>query len=243
MDGVKKILVVIFGLLFTIFSYGQITSGKITFERRTNLKKKYGDNQRMKSFITEENKIRKETFNLHFDEERSSFIVVEDPNAEKGYMNYTTQRNKTYQNLEKDEMVVVIDLFGNNAYVKDKMPNRPWKITESKRKIGGYMCRKAIWEKNDSTRIYAWFSVDIVPSIGPEGFCGLPGAILGLATEDGGVIYFAKKVDTAQFSPKSLEYEKTNKFTTIEELKIKLESRFSGKPWGKGIVEDIFKWY
>ena len=243
MDGVKKILVVIFGLLFTIFSYGQITSGKITFERRTNLKKKYGDNQRMKSFITEENKIRKETFNLHFDEERSSFIVVEDPNAEKGYMNYTTQRNKTYQNLEKDEMVVVIDLFGNNAYVKDKMPNRPWKITESKRKIGGYMCRKAIWEKNDSTRIYAWFSVDIVPSIGPEGFCGLPGAILGLATEDGGVIYFAKKVDTAQFSPKSLEYEKTNKFTTIEELTIKLESRFSGKPWGKGIVEDIFKWY
>ncbi len=243
MDGVKKILVVIFGLLFTIFSYGQITSGKITFERRTNLKKKYGDNQRMKSFITEENKIRKETFNLHFDEERSSFIVVEDPNAEKGYMNYTTQRNKTYQNLEKDEMVVVIDLFGNNAYVKDKMPNRPWKITESKRKIGGYMCRKAIWEKNDSTRIYAWFSVDIVPSIGPEGFCGLPGAILGLATEDGGVIYFAKKVDTAQFSPKSLEYEKTNKFSTIEELKIKLESRFSGKPWGKGIVEDIFKWY
>ena len=243
MDGVKKILVVIFGLLFTIFSYGQITSGKITFERRTNLKKKYGDNQRMKSFITEENKIRKETFNLHFDEERSSFIVVEDPNAEKGYMNYTTQRNKTYQNLEKDEMVVVIDLFGNNAYVKDKMPNRPWKITESKRKIGGYMCRKAIWEKNDSTRIYAWFSVDIVPSIGPEGFCGLPGAILGLATEDGGVIYFDKKVDTAQFSPKSLEYEKTNKFSTIEELKIKLESRFSGKPWGKGIVEDIFKWY
>ena len=243
MDGVKKILVVIFGLLFTIFSYGQITSGKITFERRTNLKKKYGDNQRMKSFITEENKIRKETFNLHFDEERSSFIVVEDPNAEKGYMNYTTQRNKTYQNLEKDEMVVVIDLFGNNAYVKDKMPNRPWKITESKRKIGGYMCRKAIWEKNDSTRIYAWFSVDIVPSIGPEGFCGLPGAILGLATEDGGVIYFAKKVDAGQFSPKSLEYEKTNKFTTIEELKIKLESRFSGKPWGKEIVEDIFKWY
>ena len=243
MDGVKKILVVIFGLLFTIFSYGQITSGKITFERRTNLKKKYGDNQRMKSFITEENKIRKETFNLHFDEERSSFIVVEDPNAEKGYMNYTTQRNKTYQNLEKDEMVVVIDLFGNNAYVKDKMPNRPWKITESKRKIGGYMCRKAIWEKNDSTRIYAWFSVDIVPSIGPEGFCGLPGAILGLATEDGGVIYFAKKVDAGQFSPKSLEYEKTNKFTTIEELTIKLESRFSGKPWGKGIVEDIFKWY
>ena len=54
----------------------------------------------MKSFITEENKIRKETFNLHFYEEKSSFIVVEDPNAEKGYMNYTTQRNKTYQNLD-----------------------------------------------------------------------------------------------------------------------------------------------
>ncbi|MCX6292662.1 MAG: hypothetical protein NT126_13025 [Bacteroidetes bacterium] len=33
---------------------------------------------------------------------------------------------------------------------------------------------------------------------GPESFVGLPGAILGLATEDGSVIYFAKNVEAVK---------------------------------------------
>ena len=90
-----------------------------------------------------------------------------------------------------------MDMMGREMVIQDSMTTRQWKITEKKRKLGGYLCRRAIWEMNDSTRIYAWFSVDVVPSIGPEGFAGLPGAILGLATEDGGIIYFAKEVEAS----------------------------------------------
>ena len=64
--------------------------------------------------------------------------------------------------------------------VQDSLPARNWKITDSKRSICGYECRKAIYQKNDSTRIYAWYTTALVPSVGPEGFCGLPGTILDI---------------------------------------------------------------
>ncbi|MDG1147670.1 MAG: GLPGLI family protein [Crocinitomicaceae bacterium] len=244
MGGIKKYWTLVAIALLSTFSYGQITSGKITFERRTNLKKKFGEDERMKHFLTEENKIKTEVFELYFDENRSLFKVVENDDDEKGFMSYTTQRNVTYQNLQKDELRIIIDLFGKNLYVKDSLKHRKWQVTESKRTIGDYMCRKAIWQKNDSTRIYAWFSVDIVPSIGPEGFCGLPGAILGLASEDGGIIYFAKSV--APIKPtemKLLHYADENKDVySVKELQVELEKKLSGKPWGQRMIDDMFKW-
>lgn len=244
MVGIKNTVALIAIALLSTISYGQITSGKITFERRTNIKKKFGDDERMKRFITEDNKIRLEVFELYFDENKSSFKVVEDEDEEQGFMRYTTQRNVTHQDLQKDEVLIILDLWGNNVYVKDSLQKRQWKVTESKRKIGNYMCRKAIWQKNDSTRIYAWFSVDVVPSIGPEGFNGLPGAILGLATEDGGIIYFATEVVAMKPPEGVLSYDLgKNDVYTMEELRIELEKRFAGQPWGQRVFDDMFRWY
>ena len=106
----------------------------------------------------------------------------------------------------------------------DSNTNRQWKITDSKRNIANYECTKAVWQKNDSTRLYAWFSPEIVPSVGPEGFDGLPGAILGLATEDGGIIYFAKSVE--ELKPTSEVYKvdlKKKEVYTMAELKDKID--------------------
>jgi GLPGLI family protein len=244
MVGIKNYLAIVAIALLSTCVHGQITSGKITFERKTNLKKKFGEDERMKRFLTEENKIRVEVFELYFDENRSSFKVVENEDEDEGFMRYTTQRNVTHQDLKKDEVLIILDLWGNNVYVKDSLQKRQWKVTESKRKIGNYMCRKAIWQKNDTTRIYAWFSVDIVPSIGPEGFNGLPGAILGLATEDGGIIYFAKSVEAMKPPEGALDYEiGKNDVYTMEELRVELEKRFAGQPWGKRVFDDMFRWY
>ena len=97
--------------------------------------------------------------------------------------------------MKKNERVSIYNLFGDRKTVKDEIVKRTWKITERKRNIAGYSCRRAIWSKNDSTRIYAWYTDQITSSTGPETFNGLPGTILGLATEDGGVVYFAKIVN------------------------------------------------
>ena len=102
--------------------------------------------------------------------------------------------------------------------------------------------KNGIWEMNDSTRIYAWFSVDIVPSIGPEGFSGLPGAILGLATENGGVIYFAKSVSLIAPKQELLTTDPgKNDVYTKPELRELLEEKM-GKWMKKSDFDGMFSW-
>ena len=68
--------------------------GKITFERKTNLLKRYNDN-RMKRFINEDNKIKIDKFELLFNDTASVFrpILV----AGEGKMSWITTKNYYYQ--------------------------------------------------------------------------------------------------------------------------------------------------
>ena len=241
----KKIYVCgISAFLLCIQAWAQtdyIHSGKITFERRTNLEKRFGSDQRMKRFINEDNKIRVEQFSLFFNDTASYFAVV--PSNEPEEMAWLTTKNAYYQNLTGQNQLMMLAVFGQNVYVSDSLPQRTWKITDSKRTICGYECRKAIYQKNDSTRLYAWYTPMLVPSVGPEGFCGLPGTILGLATEDGGIVYFAKKIDV--LPPKKDELLLSpgkNKVYSINELRLKIEKDYGSTPWGKRLFDDIFRW-
>lgn len=232
----------LFALLFCgSFTAQYITSGKITYERRTNLEKRYVD-QRMRRMINDDNKIRNESFTLTFDDSISVFKPVPVEKTD-GMMSWMTTKNSYLQNLNSKRQISILALFGQDVYVNDSLPNRNWKVTDNKRIIAGYECRKAIYQKNDSTRIYAWYSPALVPSVGPEGFCGLPGTILGVASEDGGVIYFAKKVDVAKPANSELKLEigKSKVFTLLE-LRQKLEKEYGNTPWGKGLFDDLFRW-
>jgi GLPGLI family protein len=83
----------------------------------------------------------------------------------------------------------------------------------------------------------------LVPSIGPEGFCGLPGTILGLATEDGGIIYFAKKIELLTPSREDVLMDAgKNKTFTLKELRLKIEKDYGNTPWGKRMFDDLFRW-
>ena len=223
------------------FTAQYITSGKITFERRTNLEKRYTD-QRRRRMINDDNKIRNEFFTLTFNDSISIFKPVPVEKTD-GMMSWMTTKNSYLQNLNSKRQISILALFGQDVYVNDSLPSRNWKVTDNKRTIAGYECRKAIYQKNDSTRIYAWYSPALIPSIGPEGFCGLPGTILGVASEDGGVIYFAKKVDVAQPPSSELKLEiGKNKVFTLQELRQKLEKEYGNTPWGKRIFDDLFRW-
>lgn len=214
--------------------------GKITFERRTNLEKRYTD-QRMKRMINESNKIRNEEFAFYFNDTVSAFVPIQDNNPSD--VSWMTSKNSYYQNLKSNEQLTVLSLFGKFLYVRDSLPQRNWKITENTRNIAGYDCRKAIYQKNDSTRLYAWYTPIITPSVGPEGFCGLPGTILGLATEDGGIVYFAKKIDLVVPKKEELLLDSgKNKVFTIAELRQKIEKEYGNTPWGKRLFDDLFRW-
>ena len=240
----KKIFVCgISAVLLSLQAWAQtdyISSGKIIFERRTNLEKRFND-QRMKRFVTEANKIRIESFQLAFNDTSSYFAVV--PSNEPEEMAWLTTKNAYYQNLNKSSQLMMLAVFGQNVYVQDSLPQRIWKITEGKRNICGYECRKAIYQKNDSTRLYAWYTPIITPSVGPEGFCGLPGTILGLATEDGGIVYFAKKIELSEPKKEELLLNPgKNKVFTIAELRQKIDKEYGSTPWGKSLFNDLFRW-
>jgi len=242
MVGIKKIVLTIAIFTFAVSGYSQITAGRIVFERKTNLKKKFGDDDRMKRFITDDNKIKVDEFELIFDEGKSAFIPIESEEVEAGFMKYLTSQNHVYQDLNKNEKLTVLDLWGSETFLKAPLEGRAWKVTESKRSIAGHLCRKAIWEKNDSTRIYAWFAPNIVPSIGPEGFDGLPGTILGLATEDGGVIYFATEVKAlVPNAARLIRDPGKNDVYSKEELRTILEEKMG--QWMKPKrFDEMFSW-
>ena len=244
MECFKRILATAIIALLSTASIAQITSGKIIYERRTNLKKTVGDNPRAKQFFTEENKIRKENFELTFNETSSVFEFIENEDEEVGgMMKYLTQRNKVYQNLEDKEFFMIMNSWGQPMHLKDSLSQIKWKITENKRKFAGHMCRKAVWEQNDSTRIYAWFSPNIVPSVGPEGFYGLPGAILGLATENGAIVYFATEIKEVAVDAAKMDYSEYKKdiFTKDELIEALVTSM--GKWIKREDLVSMFSWY
>ncbi len=231
-----------FSFLFVFGSdmIAQITSGKIVYERRTNLYKKFKD-ENVKDWLKEEDKNKVDIFELYFNDSMSVFKSEESDLAER--MSWATSKNTVYQNMNTNIRLSIKSIWGEQLYLQDTVYKRQWKITDNKRVISGHSCRKAIWKVNDSTSIYAWYADDIVPNVGPESFCGLPGAILGLATEDGGVIYFAKSVEMLKPDMITLQPKKTkNKIYTSEELKTKLQKDFGKYPWGKVMIKDTFSW-
>ncbi|MDG1741488.1 MAG: GLPGLI family protein [Crocinitomicaceae bacterium] len=244
MECFKKIAGTLAFVLLSTVSIAQLTQGSIRFERRTNLKKTVGDNPRVSRFLNDDNKIRKENFELKFNETSSVFKHIENEDEEDiGMMKYFTQRNTVYQDLDNNGFMVILNSWGQPMYLQDSMSIRLWKVTESKRKFAGYMCYKSIWEMNDSTRIYAWFCPDIVPSVGPEGFSGLPGAILGLATEDGGVVYYATEVKEMEVTAETTDFtEYMDETYTKEELK-EILLKNMGKWIKKKDLDAMFAWY
>ncbi len=239
--GIKFLFLSLFLCVEFVSQAQFFSSGTIYYTRRTNLQKRFTD-QRMKRFINEDNKIKNDRFSLSFNDTVSVFKYIAPDTQDE--MAWLTSKNEYYQYLNAAKQLTIFQFFGTSVYVKDSLPVRPWKITESRRTICGFNCRKAIYQKNDSTRIYAWYAPNIVPSIGPEGFCGLPGTIMGIATEDGGIIYFADKVDFAE-APKQesflVEIGK-NKLFTLKDLREKLEKDYGNTPWGKRMFDDMFRW-
>ena len=240
--GIKKSIATAIVVLITTTSFAQMTSGKIVFHRKMNLKKLFKDNPRVQPFLDEDVTWNIDSFALYFNDSLSAFVPIENDEVAQGMMKMLTPQNSTFKNLNQNERVVRMNMMGSAMIVKDTLKPRKWKVTESKRRIAGYMCRKSMFEMNDSTRLYAWFTVDIVPSIGPEGFDGLPGAILGFANEDGSIVYFAKRVEAMEPSQEIITTKLKGKDTyKEEELKALLLEKM-GKWIKKEDLDAQFSW-
>jgi GLPGLI family protein len=224
-------------VFWSAYLMAQYKQGKIIFERKTNLYKRYGESS--KRWLDEKDKIKIEYFELIFNDTASLWQVEARSMAESSW---GTSRNVVYRNTTTTRYYSIRDIWGDMIHVEDELPKRSWKITENKRNIAGYDCRKALWIINDSSTLYAWYCDEIIPSIGPERFYGLPGAILGLASEDGSVVYFAKEVKF--YSPKREEFEikRSKKTQSMESIREQVELNMNRNKYWKTDISHYFIW-
>jgi GLPGLI family protein len=134
--GFKYSIIALFLVVTTV--HGQVVKqGVITFERKTNLLKKF-DDERMRNFIKEENKIKIDKFSLVFNDTASLFSYIQP--EEQDQMSWLTVKNTVYQNLKREQRTVFMDMWGTSLILSDSAVNHQWKITDKTRKIAGYEC-------------------------------------------------------------------------------------------------------
>lgn len=237
----KKLLNIFFLLIIQLSAGAQVYSARIVYERKTNLYKLMKEDW-VKEYVKDRDRIKIESFELMFNDSLSLYRPV--ATEEESNFDWATSKNEIYQNLMSNSVMKVKKLWGEKVFIADTVYNRQWKITDSKRTICGYTCRKAVWQPNDSTRIYAWYCDELATPAGPEGFTSLPGTILGLASEDGGIIYFAKTIEVKPQEASTLLMAKTKeKIYSPTELKSKLERDYGKYPWGKELIKSAMGYW
>lgn len=181
--------------------------GKIEYEIRVNLDKRFPPTNNNGNFkgggrgnfnrgntntsINGNYLIEKAT--LAFTDSVSLFITEEMESVNQQRQTYTTV---TYSDLIQQQVITRINLLGEVFLIQDKQKEAVWKYTGKVREIAGIECPQVFTKLEDGTVIYAWFNTEVIPSIGPESYWNLPGAILGLAYEDGGITYFATQISS-----------------------------------------------
>lgn len=180
----EKNILIIFYLLFPIFGFSQSNiSGKIIYKANLKLVDK--------SKIMESKKLSKKTklmgvsiiknskdvaFKLSFNAEASLYKVISGMDSDAEPKINLTKIVAGSDNIYYTNIPFKIFFYQTNG--DDQLLNisyKPikWRITQETKKIGNYLCYKAVFENTE-----AWFVPTIPVNFGPKNYNGLPGLIL-----------------------------------------------------------------
>jgi GLPGLI family protein len=123
------------------------------------------------------------------------------------------------------------NFFDHTFYIKDSIKNYTWKIGNEVRDIAGFECRKATTKICDSVVIVAFYTEQITPSVGPENFNGLPGAILGIAVPRLSLTLFATRIELSDVVP-AVDEKKIKKFKPTTRAQVNNDILKVVKDWG-----------
>lgn len=240
----KYIIAILTCLIAGNYSFGQfVQSGKITYERKTNLLKIENLPPFLKKYA-EEKKVKIDEFILTFNENGSVFAPKAATAISNDPSEMLTTKNTVYANHTNQDRMTMMDMMGNKIYIQDTINQIRWTMTDNTRKLAGYECKMAIYRKDSVTNIYAWYAEELVPAVGPETFSGLPGTILGLATEDGGIVYFAKSVEIVKVEDNSLKYDTgKTKVYSKKGFEEEITRQMGNSPMVKAMIKGFFMWY
>ena len=124
---------------------------------------------------------------------------------------YHINKNTMWSSSLEDDLI----------YVKEAAPKINWKLINETKKIGKFLCKKAIG--NFRGRDYTvWYTKEIPVPYGPWKLHGLPGLILEAYDTDKYVYWYFKSIEYPTNSVEKVEYmeiPKNKKFITYQEYK------------------------
>ena len=224
----KKSLIVLLVCSFYLKPSAQmqtdfISSGKIKFERKTNMHRLYFTDEEMSSWDEMFKKMfpqfRTNLFELSFNNTQSIYKTAKDnPESKMAFFGDSPgSSNTVFKDLEKGTAISQKQIFESLFLVSDSITQYEWKLQPETRTIAGFECKKAITKICDSVVVVAFYTEEIVCSSGPESFGGLPGMILGLAVPRLYTTWFATSLELTNSA--DLEKPVKGKATDIKGLR------------------------
>lgn len=250
----KKILFTSCAIFLAFAMNGQVTEGKITFERTVQLQIQIAEsNPAFQNMIPRE---RKDRFELLFGNNQSLWRPAEADNqsdemsfGDGGGMRMMIRMpgsdDITYYNAAETRRTEQRELGGKTYIVKDSVRRMNWKVTGEMKEILGYKCMQATTQRTqesfrmqmdngkasrervtDTLNITAWFTSEIPGSFGPENYYGqLPGTILEIDVNNGRTLFKAVEV-SAKSDMASIKEPTKGKKVTPEEFAKEREELF-----------------
>jgi len=236
----RKVSIILCILLIGSYSQSQevnfIREAKIEFERKTNTHRLYfsGENdggwmEQMKKMIPQ---FRVDYFDLLLDGNKALYRPgKENDQKNVGFFESPATNNVIFSDLTQQTVTSQKQVFETLFLLQDSAKKYSWKMEPETRTIAGYECRKAITRICDSVVVVAFFTEEIVPSVGPESFNGLPGTILGLAVPRLYTTWFATKVEVlSEKDKKALAAPAKGKKATGDDMVKTVDNAI--KDWG-----------
>lgn len=218
-----------------------IYAGRIEFERKTN---QYldmeGDGEWMIEMRKRIPKFVTDVYELAFSSDVSVYkLARENPDNKYTWGAKPNTSDLVIQDQVNRQLSIQRDVFEQTYLLQDTLRNLQWRITDEKREIAGFDCRKAVTRICDSVYVVAFYTDQIPVSSGPESFGNLPGMILGLAVPRLSITWFATRVElstpSAQLLKPTLKGKKANwgKYNT--------DLQKAMKDWGKEGASNMWK--
>ena len=197
----KILIPVIVWLMFPAFSaWAQISEGVIHYEFRMDMHRNIPpDREEMKAMIPQ---FRTVDFELYFNQNERLFkakedVVVPGQGGGRGRgFGMRTPRSQFYMHAVEMERVVYQEFMGRNFLITDTISLGPWRLGSEYMDILGYRCQMAWYVDTVSNEdVTAWFTVGLLPFMGPDKYSTLPGTILALDVNNGERVWVARKIE------------------------------------------------
>ena len=99
-----------------------------------------------------------------------------------------------YRNYSSGQLLEEASLDSKKYIITDSIHPQSWKLSTDTATVLGHPCKKATTTNPRGSRVTAWYAGDIPLPVGPDAYNGLPGAILKLDVDEGGVVFTAKEI-------------------------------------------------